>query len=51
MAIKKSFNGQTIRKPGAYSRDKVDNAGGPDLGATDVIMISRRNSIFFFRSS
>lgn len=38
MSIKKSFNGKTIRKPGAYSKDKVDNSSG-SLGATDVVMI------------
>lgn len=44
MAIKKLFNGQTIRKPGAYSRDRVDNSAGPDLGATDIIFIVGESS-------
>lgn len=39
MSIKKLFNGKTIRKPGAYSKDKVDNSSGSSLGATDVVMI------------
>lgn len=39
MAIKKSFNGKTIKKPGAYSKQKVDNSSGANLGATDTIMI------------
>ncbi len=39
MSIKKSFNGKTIRKPGAYSRSKVDNSAGAPLRATDVLMI------------
>lgn len=39
MSIKKSFNGKTIRKPGAYSRSKVDNSAGAPLRATDVLML------------
>jgi len=39
MSIKKSFNGKTIRKPGAYSRSKVDNSAGAPLRATDVLFI------------
>jgi hypothetical protein len=39
MSIKKSFNGKTIRKPGAYSKSKVDNSAGAPLRATDVLMI------------
>lgn len=31
MAIKKSFGGQSIRKPGSYSRSKVDNTAGREL--------------------
>jgi len=39
MSIKKSFGGQTIRKPGSYSKQKVDNSSGSQLGATDTVMI------------
>jgi hypothetical protein len=39
MAIKKSFAGKTIRKPGAYSRSKVDNSAGAPLRATDVLFL------------
>ena len=39
MSIKKSFNGKTIRKPGAYSKSKVDNSAGAPLRATDVLFI------------
>ena len=39
MSIKKSFNGKTIRKPGAYSKSTVDNSAGAPLRATDVIFI------------
>jgi hypothetical protein len=44
MAIKKSFNGKTIRKPGAYSRSKVDNSAGAPLRATDVLFIVGESS-------
>ena len=39
MAIKRSFGGASIRKPGAYSRNKVDNSGGAPLGANDALFI------------
>lgn len=39
MAIKKSFNGSTIYKPGPYSKFKVDNSAGSDLGANDTLFI------------
>lgn len=44
MSIKKSFNGKTIRKPGPYSRSKVDNSAGAPLRATDVLMIVGESS-------
>lgn len=44
MSIKKSFNGKTIRKPGAYSRSKVDNSAGAPLRATDVLFIIGESS-------
>jgi hypothetical protein len=44
MSIKKSFNGKSIRKPGAYSRSKVDNSAGAPLRATDVIFIAGESS-------
>ncbi len=39
MAIKKSFNGKSIRKPGAYSKFKVDNSAGSDLGANETLFL------------
>ena len=39
MSIKKSFNGASIRKPGAYSKYKVDNSAGSDLGANDTLLL------------
>ena len=39
MAIKKSFNGQSIRKPGAYSKFKVDNSAGSDLASNDTLFL------------
>ena len=39
MSIKKGFNGASISKPGAYSRFKVDNSAGSDLGANDTIFL------------
>lgn len=44
MAIKKSFNGQSIRKPGAYSKYKVDNSSGSDLGANDTLFLIGESS-------
>jgi hypothetical protein len=39
MGIKKSFAGASIRKPGAYSRSKVDNSGGAPLGTNDTLFL------------
>lgn len=39
MGIKKSFGGQSIRKPGAYSRSKVDNSGGAPLGSNETLFL------------
>lgn len=39
MAITKSFNGQAIRKPGAYSRFQVDNSGGAPLGSNNTLLL------------
>lgn len=44
MAIKKSFNGQSIRKPGPYSKFKVDNSAGSDLAANDTLYIVGESS-------
>lgn len=44
MAIKKSFNGSSIRKPGAYSKFKVDNSSGSDLGANDTLFLIGESS-------
>lgn len=45
MSIKKSFNGKTIRKPGAYSRSKVDNSAGAQLGGADTLMLVGESSL------
>ena len=39
MGIKKSFAGASIRKPGAYSRSKVDNSSGAPLGTNDTLFL------------
>jgi len=39
MAIKKSFGGATILKPGAYSKFKVDNSAGGDLASNDTLFL------------
>lgn len=39
MAIRKSFGGTTIRKPGAYSRSKVDNSGGAAIESNDSLFL------------
>lgn len=44
MSIKKSYNGKTIRKPGSYSKSKVDNSAGAPLRATDVLMLIGESS-------
>ncbi len=44
MSIKKSFNAKSIRKPGSYSKQKVDNSAGAPLRATDTLMIVGESS-------
>lgn len=39
MAIRRSFGGATILKPGAYSRFKVDNSSGSPLAANDTLFL------------
>lgn len=39
MAIKKSFSGALLRKPGAYSSTKVDQSGGAPLGGNGILFI------------
>lgn len=39
MAITKSFGGAAIKKPGAYSKFKVDNSSGSPLAPTNVLML------------
>lgn len=39
MAIKRAFGSALLRKPGAYSQTKVDNAGGAPLGANTVLFL------------
>lgn len=39
MAIKKRFNGKTIRKPGAYSKAGTGNSAGSPTITTDAIML------------
>lgn len=39
MAIKKKFGSASIRKPGAYSKTKVDNSGGAPLEANEALFI------------
>ncbi len=39
MAITKKFAGSTIRKPGSYSKTKVDNSGGSPIESNDTICI------------
>ena len=39
MAIKRKFASQTILKPGAYSRVRVDNTGGAPLTANDTLFL------------
>lgn len=45
MAIKKSFAGKTIRKPGAYSKTSVANTAGSSLGAADVLFLVGESSL------
>lgn len=45
MAIKKSFAGKTIRKPGAYSQFGVANTAGSSLGAADILFLVGESSI------
>jgi hypothetical protein len=44
MGIKKSFNGKSIRAPGAYSKFKVDNSAGAELGANDTLFLIGESS-------
>jgi|GEM_PF-6543615 len=39
MAIKKSFNGRSLLKPGAYSKFKIDNSAGASLTANEVLFL------------
>lgn len=39
MAIKKSFGGQSIVKPGAYSRTSVDNSSGAPLASNNTLLL------------
>lgn len=39
MAKTVTFNGQKLRKPGAYSKFKVDNSSGSPIGSNDTIML------------
>ncbi len=39
MAIKKSFASKNFRKPGAYSRSKVDNSSGAAIAANDTLFL------------
>jgi hypothetical protein len=39
MAIKRSFSGASIRKPGSYSVTRVDDRGGRDLGDNGILFI------------
>lgn len=45
MGIKKSFNGSSISKPGAYSVDKVDNSAGSALASTNTLFIVGESSL------
>lgn len=45
MAIKRSFNGKSLLKPGAYSRQKTDNSAGAPLRATDTLMLVGESSM------
>lgn len=44
MAIKISFGGASILKPGAYSKFKIDNSGGSQLANNDTLMIVGESS-------
>ena len=39
MAISRSFGGQTLLKPGAYSVSRVDNAQGIAVGENNTLML------------
>ena len=39
MAISRSFAGQTLSKPGAYSVSRVDNAQGISVGENNTLML------------
>ncbi len=44
MSIKKSFNGKVIRKPGSYSRFKVDNTSGVPTTLTGIVFLVGESS-------
>lgn len=44
MAIRRSFGGQTLLKPGAYSRSRVDNTGGSAIESNDTILLVGESS-------
>src|SRR5690348_1064285 len=44
MAIKKSFNGKNIYKPGPYSKFKVDNSSGAENASSDVLFLLGESS-------
>lgn len=44
MAISQNFNGATLRKPGAYSRTRVNLSGGFPLAPTGVVAIIGESS-------
>lgn len=44
MAIRVSFGGRSIAKPGAYSRFRVDNSSGSPLGSNDSLFLIGESS-------
>lgn len=44
MAIVKSFNGSAIKKPGAYSKFRVDNSAGSDLATNNTLFLVGESS-------
>lgn len=45
MSIKKAYGNALIRKPGAYSRMKVDNSAGAPLGANTTLFLLGESTI------
>ena len=41
MAISRTFGGQTLLKPGAYSVTNQDNTAGVNLGNNDTVFFNR----------